>query len=228
MTTCGEEEPPPRVFPFRREEGACPSSRHSHLDATGRGHTLPVAFLFPFGRDEEGLTPPRRVSTQWGGYIPSLLCSRFNLNATRRGKPLLVALFPFLHGEEGYTPPRRVSIPIQTRWGGGLPLLVALSHFDTVRRGYTPPRRVSIPIRTRWGGGLPLLVALSHLDTARRGYTLLVVFPFQFGRDKGHARSPSCSCFDVTGRGVSWGMPLYYVSFLIYFRYTLDTLDYFK
>jgi len=204
-----------RVFPFRHEEGACPSSCHSHLNAMGRGHTLPVAFLFPFGRDEEGLTPPRRVSipiqTRWGG-----------------GLPLLVALSHFDTVRRGYTPPRRVSIPIWMRWGGGLPLLVTLSRFDTTRRGISPSCCVSIPIWTRWGGGLPLLIALSHLDTARRGYTLLVMFPSQFGHDKGHARSPSCSYFDMTGRGVFWGMPLYYVSFLIYFRYTLNTLDYFK
>ena len=49
---------------MRGEEEHASSSHHSHFDATGRGHTLPVVFLFSFGRDEEGLTPPHRVSTQ--------------------------------------------------------------------------------------------------------------------------------------------------------------------
>ena len=50
-----------------------------------------------------------------------------------------------------------------------MPLLVMLSHFDMARRGYTPPRRV---------------VPFGH---GEEGIYLLVVFPFQFGRDKGHA-----------------------------------------
>jgi len=52
--------------------------------------------------------PPRRVpaiSTRWGGHQPSLSCSSFLFDTTRRGAyPLLVVFFPFQHDEEGHAP----------------------------------------------------------------------------------------------------------------------------
>jgi len=119
----------------------------------------------------------------------------------RRGEvnPLLVMLFPFQHNKEGIYP--------------------SSSHFhsnsDTMRRRLAPPCCI-VPFR--------------HGEEGIYFPPHRVIFSFQFGCDEdGHAHSLLCphSNFDAM-MGGEGGMPPYYVFLLIYFRYTLDTLDYFK
>jgi len=123
--------PPCRVLIsfLMQRGGAFPSLLHScHFNMMERAPALPIVFSFSMRRGVEGYAPPHHVLA-----MPSLLCSSFLFDVTRRG-----AHTPSLScSSHCNAPPPRVVALILTQRGGAMSLPVAFFSFGHDREGTT-------------------------------------------------------------------------------------------